>query len=69
MDPSDLERGNQYNNMNQEIREEDLNKLHAHLYQRAIEEGKKPESISSYLRITIKNIIDSFEKNKILSNE
>jgi hypothetical protein len=35
----------------------------------AIEEGKKPESISSYLRITIKNLIDSFEKNKILSNE
>ena len=51
------------------LAKEDLNKLHAHLYQRAIEEGKKPESISSYLRITIKNLIDSFEKNKILSNE
>jgi hypothetical protein len=51
------------------LSKEDLNKLHAHLYQRAIEEGKKPESISSYLRITIKNLIDSFEKNKILSNE
>ena len=47
------------------LSKDDLNKLHAHLYERAIEQGKKPESISSYLRITIKNLIDSFEKIKV----
>ena len=41
------------------LSKEDLSKLHAYLYQRAIEQGKKPEPVSSYLRIIIKNLIDS----------
>ena len=47
------------------LSKEDLNKLHMHIYQQAIEEGKKPEPISCYLRIAIKNLIDSFEKIKV----
>ena len=43
------------------LSKEDLSKLHAYLYQRAIEQGKKPEPVSSYLRIIIKNLIDSQE--------
>lgn len=47
------------------LSKEDLNRLHAIIYHEAMSEGKKPETISAYLRITIKNLIE----NKTTSNE
>jgi hypothetical protein len=41
------------------LSKEDLNRLHTIIYQEAMSEGKKPETISAYLRITIKNLIEN----------
>lgn len=51
------------NNLTERIQvllsKEDLNKLHTVIYQEAMSEGRKPETISSYLRIIIKNLIEN----------
>jgi hypothetical protein len=47
------------------ISKEDLTRLHGIIYQEAMAEGKKPETISAYLRIQIKNLIE----NKTISHE
>jgi hypothetical protein len=44
---------------------EDLSKLHTIIYHEAIVNGKKPETVSAFLRIQIKNIIE----NKTTSHE
>lgn len=47
------------------LSKEDLSKLHTIIYQEAISNGKKPETVSAFLRIQIKNIIE----NKTTSHE
>jgi hypothetical protein len=47
------------------LSKEDLTRLHGIIYQEAMSEGKKPETISAYLRIQIKNLIE----NKTTSHE
>lgn len=46
------------------LSKEDVSELHIMLYEAAIAENKKPESLSKYLRTKIKQIIDDYKNKK-----
>lgn len=56
------------NNLTERIQvllsKEDVSELHIMLYEAAITENRKPESLSKYLRTMIKQIIEDYKNKK-----